>query len=183
MYYKMLFYNSFDNVDPTEQNYLLGVDISVSMTLDNFKNVLTPTECAISLAMVLNKQNPNSFVMGFSDSFINLDITYKDNFQSAINRVYKLGFGSTDCSLPMKYAMQNKLDIDKFVVITDNKTNTGDIHPSRALKQYRSKRKKNSALIVCTTSVSQFSIADPKDPKQLDIVGFSPNVPRIISSI
>jgi 60 kDa SS-A/Ro ribonucleoprotein len=120
--------------------------------------------------------------MGFSNRFIDLGITYKDRLETAANRVYGLGFGGTDCSLPMRYASEKKLDIDKFIVITDSETNSGN-HPSQELIKYRKERNRNAAMVVCATSATKFSIADPKDPKQLDIVGFSPDVPRIISSL
>jgi 60 kDa SS-A/Ro ribonucleoprotein len=180
------FYSCFDNVEPTDETYLLGVDISGSMTWEGssgINGVLTAAECAIALAMVLNKQNENSLIMGFSTRFINLNIRYTDKFETALKRVYGSGFGGTDCSLPMRYATEHKLDVDKFIVITDSETYAGGQHPSEALRDYRNKMKKNSGLIVCATSATQFSIADPKDPKQIDIAGFSPDVPRIINAL
>jgi 60 kDa SS-A/Ro ribonucleoprotein len=177
------FYASFDNIEKTDEVYLLGVDISSSMTLHGNVlgiNGLSAAEAAIALAMSINKQNERSLIMGFSDRFIDLGITYKDKLNESLRRCYKMGFGSTDCSLPMQYAMQKNLNIDKFIVITDNEVNTG-FHPSKELVKYRREFKKNSGMVICATSATRFSIADPKDPKQLDIVGFSPDVPKIIS--
>lgn len=179
------FYATFDNIEPSDDVYLLGVDISGSMTWDgNVFGVqgLTAAEAAIALAMAINKQNERSLIMGFSHKFVDLGITYKDRLETAANRVYQLGFGGTNCSLPMQYALQNKLGIDKFVVITDSETN-GGTHASQELVKYRKAMNKNAGMIVCATSATKFSIADPNDPKQLDIVGFSPDVPRIIASL
>lgn len=179
------FYNSFDNIEPTNENYLLGVDISGSMMSGMVAGIpnFSAAEASVALAMAINKQNQNSLIMGFSHKFVELNITYKTRIADAVRKTQQLGFGNTDCSLPMTYASKNNLDIDKFVVITDNETWSGSIHPSQALQQYRNARHKNAALAVCATSVSQFTIADPKDPKQIDIVGFSPDVPRVISML
>ena len=45
--------------------------------------------------------------------------------------------GGTDCALPMLYAIQNKLEVDVFVVFTDCETRTVSMQPSAALKKYR----------------------------------------------
>lgn len=179
------FYATFDNIEPSDEVYLLGVDISGSMTWDGSVlgvEGLTAAEAAIALAMAINKQNERSLIMGFSHQFIDLGITYKDRLETAANRVYRLVMGGTNCSLPMQYALQRKLNIDKFVVITDNETNSGG-HPSQELVKYRKAMNKNSSMVVCATSATKFSIADPNDPKQLDIVGFSPDVPRVIAAL
>jgi 60 kDa SS-A/Ro ribonucleoprotein len=180
------FYNSFDNIEPTNENYLLGVDISGSMMGSQVAGIpnFSAAEASVALAMAINKQNQNSVIMGFSHKFVELDITYKSRIEDAIRKAQRLGFGATDCALPMVYATQNKLDVDKFVVITDSETYFGaNGHPSQALQHYRNAARKNSGLIVCATTATQFTIADPKDPKQLDVVGFSPDVPRIIASL
>jgi len=179
------FYSSFDSVEPTSDNYLLGVDVSTSMTwvTVNGQPLLTAAEAAVALAMVLNKMNENSLIMGFSHNFIDLNLTWRDDFRELHRKVFNLGFGATNCALPMQYALQNKIPIDKFVIITDNETNTGSIKPTQALSQYRNKMDRNSGLVVCATSVNGFTIADPKDPKQLDICGFSPVVPKIIATL
>ena len=48
--------------------------------------------------------------------------------------------GGTDCALPMVYAKENKLDVDVFIVYTDSETWFGNIHPVKALEQYRKVR-------------------------------------------
>lgn len=58
----------------------------------------------------------------------------------------------------------------------------GKVHPSEALKSYRSwSDRRDAKLIVCGMCATEFSIADPEDPGMLDIAGFDPASPRIIS--
>ena len=96
--------------------------------------------------------------------------------------MYDMPFGSTDCSLPMVWATKNNAKIDVFVIYTDNETNTGRIHPSQALKEYRKKSGINAKLIVVGTASSNFTIADPKDAGMMDVVGFSADTPQVINA-
>ena len=42
-----------------------------------------------------------------------------------------LPFGGTDCALPIKYAIDNGIEVDTFLVITDNETWGGYEHSYR----------------------------------------------------
>jgi 60 kDa SS-A/Ro ribonucleoprotein len=66
-------------------------------------------------------------------------------------------FGSTDCSLPMQYALQRKIMVDVFIVLTDNETYFGSIHPSQALEKYRREVNPGAKLCVCAFAVSGLS--------------------------
>lgn len=90
--------------------------------------------------------------------------------------------GGTDCALPMIYAKNHKLDVDVFIVYTDNETWFGKVHPSEALKQYRQATGIAAKLIVCGMAANQFSIADPDDAGMLDMAGFDSAAPEIIRS-
>jgi 60 kDa SS-A/Ro ribonucleoprotein len=88
-----------------------------------------------------------------------------------------LPMGGTDCALPMRYAKAMKLEVDVFVVITDNETWAGDVHPTQALADYRRTSGIDAKLAVVATTSSGFTIADPTDPRQIDMVGFDANLP------
>jgi 60 kDa SS-A/Ro ribonucleoprotein len=75
------------------------------------------------------------------------------------------------------------MKVDKFVVLTDNETWAGHVHPVQALRDYREKLNPIAKSIVVGTSVSQFSIADPKDGGMLDIAGFDSAAPQIIAQL
>lgn len=178
------FYLSFDNIEPNDKRYLIGVDVSGSMTYGNVAGFnLTPAECAAALSMVINKANQNSLVMGFSHKFIDLNISYKDRLQTVLKKVQHSSFGGTDCALPMTYAKSQGINVDVFAVITDNETYYGQVHPSVALKEYRQRTGIKSSLGVIATAATRFTIADPNDPKQIDISGFSPDIVRVLDSL
>ena len=82
----------------------------------------------------------------------------------------------------MQYAIDNRLDIDVFIVYTDSDTGYSFKDPGDIMKTYRKVMNKPEAkLIVMGMTSNGFSIADPNDKNMLDIVGFDTSVPEMIS--
>ena len=98
-----------------------------------------------------------------------------------ISTVSGLAFGGTDCALPMLYALEAGLEIDTFVIYTDNETWSGSIHPHEALRRYREKTGITARLVVVGMTSTGFSIADSADAGMLDVAGFDAAVPTVIS--
>lgn len=178
------FYQSFQGVETTGKNIMLALDVSASMNnfVTNGATQLTAREAATVMAMVTARREPNSAIFGFDHRFRDLGITSTDTLASACKKTYSPNFGSTNCSLPMQQATNMKWAVDAFAVYTDNETNQGSNHPAQALVQYRNKMNKPQAkLISCGMTVNDVSIADPKDPGMLDVVGFDAAAPRFIA--
>lgn len=177
-----VFYRSFKNVKPVGQKFLLGLDVSGSMDWQISNTNISAREAAVALAMVTSATEKYCRIMGFSDTFMELNVSHNKSLTDNMKKIQSLPFERTDCSLPMVYALKNKLDIDNFIVYTDNETYYGKIHPMDALREYRKKMNKPKAkLIVVAFTASSFTIADPNDPGCLDIAGFDPNIPEIIN--
>lgn len=70
---------------------------------------------------------------------------------------------------------------DAFVVYTDSETWAGEIHPAQALRKYRERTGIAAKLVVVAMTSNGFSIADPDDAGMLDVVGFAPATPQVIS--
>ena len=96
-------------------------------------------------------------------------------------KLVELPFSATDCSLPMVQALQNKEQVDAFVIYTDNETYAGQIHPQVALEQYRAATGINAKLIVVGMTSNCLTIADPKDLNTLNLAGFDTATPRLIN--
>ena len=96
-------------------------------------------------------------------------------------KLVELPFSATDCSLPMVHALQNKEQVDAFVIYTDNETYAGKIHPQVALEQYRAATGIDAKLIVVGMTSNCLTIADPKDMNTLNLAGFDTATPRLIS--
>ncbi|WP_202863549.1 hypothetical protein [Ornithinimicrobium avium] len=92
-----------------------------------------------------------------------------------------LAFGGTDCALPVTHAIEQGLEVDTFVVYTDNETWAGSSHPHQALRTYRERSGIPAKMIVVGMTATGCSIADPSDPGMLDVAGFDSAVPQLIS--
>ena len=176
------FYKSFKNVEPTGKAFLLGVDVSSSMGWHNIGTTnITAAEAAAAMALVIAKTEPKHFVHGFASAFKNLGISPEDDLAQAMRKTKSHNFGRTDCAVPMRYALENRIYVDTFVVLTDNETWCGSVKPVDALNQYRGKVNPNAKLVVVGMTSSGFTIADPNDAGMLDVVGFDANVLPLIS--
>jgi 60 kDa SS-A/Ro ribonucleoprotein len=200
------FYASFAAVEPAGKRTLIALDVSGSMSCGSVAGVpLTPREASAGLALVLASTEPMTHIIGFtgggqawappgakrarvagvgaySRQVSELRISPRMRLDDAVREVSDLPFGRTDCALPMLYALERKLEVDTFVVITDNETWAGDIHPHQALENYRYAMGIDAKLIVLATSASKFTIADPGDAGMLDIAGFDAAVPGLVSA-
>ena len=101
-----------------------------------------------------------------------LPITRSSTLSEAVRVTSDLPFGATDCALPMLDALEQGIEADAFIVLTDNETWAGDVHPSQALRRYRRKTGIPAKLVVAAMTATECSIADPEDAGMLDVVGF-----------
>ncbi len=178
------FYTSFGTVQNSGKRFVLGLDISGSMTCGNIAGIhgLTPNLASTAMAMLTARAEANSHIMGFSHSFRDVGICASDTLEAALKKTQNQSFGGTDCALPMLWALENGVEADVFVIYTDSETYFGKVHPLEALRRYRASMGIDARLVVVGMTATGFSIADPKDAGMMDIVGFDTNAPNIISS-
>ncbi|MAH32716.1 MAG: hypothetical protein CMG78_12035 [Marinobacter sp.] len=199
------FYASFKYVEPTGKNFLLGVDVSGSMYgnkvvgCDNLNAGMAAAVMALSIAKV----EKNNHIMGFSHKLVPLDITPSMRLDSVVRTMRHIEMGGTDCALPMLYATKEKLDVDAFVVFTDNETWYGDVHPYQALDDYRAKTGIDARLVIMAFTATEFTLINrswdnssggywhqrgtgdapnlPKGDNNLDACGLDSAAPKLIS--
>lgn len=177
------FYLAFDNVVPTGKGHYFGIDFSGSMGSPMSGSPLSCREAATALALVGARTEQNYVTYGFDNKMVDLKFTAKDTLATAMAKARNWGGGSTDCSLPMIHAKQLGIkNVGAFVVLTDSETYTGRVQPVQALQDYRKySGQQDARLIVVGMTATKFTIADPKDPYMLDVVGFDTNVPTIMA--
>jgi 60 kDa SS-A/Ro ribonucleoprotein len=194
------FYTAYENVEPTGKRFLLALDVSGSMTHGSVAGVpgLTPRDASAALALVTAATEIRYETVGFyagpsgwasrlrglysrQSGITPLAISPRQRLDDAVRAVSNLPFGGTDCALPMLYALEHEREIDTFVILTDSETWAGDVHPAHALQDYRRASGIDARLVVVGLVSNGFSIADPNDPGQLDIVGFDTATPQLIS--
>lgn len=177
------FYESFDAIEPTGARTLLAIDVSGSMQSGTVAGVpgLTPQIGAAAMAMVTARVEKNWHVVAFDHQLRELPITPRMRLDDVVKLMAHWGGGRTDCAQPMLYAAGNSLDVDCFVAYTDNETWSGAIHPHQALNAYRSKSGVDAKAAVVGMTSTGFTIADPSDAGQLDLVGFDTSAPAILA--
>lgn len=177
------FYRTFETIEPTNKNWLLGLDVSGSMAGGNLGGMnITPAEGVATMAMVTARVEKSTEIYGFTDRFQDLGITPKDTLETAIRKVQLSNFGRTDCAMPIVWAHRKRLKVDAFAIYTDNETYAGLMHPYQALLQYRRDLNPTAKLIVVGMTSTGFSIADPNDAGMLDVVGFNASTPQVMAN-
>ncbi len=177
------FYLAFDLLEPTGARTLIGLDVSGSMATGNIAGIpgLTPRVAAAALAMTHLRSDEHARVMAFSNRFVDLALRREERLSAVMRRTDGHPFQSTDCALPMLYALEQRLAVDVFVIYTDNETWAGAIHPDEALRRYREQTGIPAKLVTAALTSTGFTIADPNDAGMLDVVGFDASAPAVIA--
>lgn len=202
------FYEAFDAVEPSGKRILLAVDVSGSMAAHKCVGIegLTARMGAAAMALVTAATEPLHHIVAFSANQIvtdhygrpnpdyydpynpdvwriePLDISPRQRLADVMETMGRVPAGGTDCALPMLYAQRRGLSVDCFVVLTDNESWAGAIHPTQALREYRRSTGIDAKLVAVGMTATAYSVADPADPGQLDCVGFDTRAPELISA-
>lgn len=192
------FYLAFKAVEPTGKRHLLAIDVSGSMDQGLIAGMvgISPRVGAAAMALTTaNVESEHAFV-GFTDGplpsmwssrnglgsgIVEIPISSRSRLSDVCQHMADIPMGGTDCALPMLWAAQNKIAVDMFCVYTDSETWAGNVHPVRALKDYRQKMGIPAKLVVVGMLANEFTIADPADAGMLDVCGFDTATPAILS--
>ena len=175
---------AFHGLEPIDKNVYIGVDVSGSMTWES--NALMgiphfyPATAAGALSIALKKQCKRSVIRGFSDGMVDLPFTVGMSLSAMQDVMNNVRMGRTDCALPMLDAMREGLHVDTFIILTDDESWYGEVHPVEALAEYRKRYNPNAKLIAVAMSATDYSIADPNDPGMMDVVGFDAAIPQLV---
>jgi 60 kDa SS-A/Ro ribonucleoprotein len=192
------FYAAFASVQPAGKRTLLALDVSGSMTAPVSGLPVTAREVSAALALVTAATEPQTSTVGFTapgasarsgmfrrstglDGIAPLPVSPRQRLDDVLKTISGLPFSGTDCALPMLWATANKVNVDTFVVYTDNETWAGSVHPHQALRGYRDWSGIDARLAVVGLTATDFTIADPADPGMLDIAGFDSALPVLLT--
>jgi 60 kDa SS-A/Ro ribonucleoprotein len=174
---------AFPNVEPAGKRTLLCLDVSGSMGWSNIAGTfIKPSMGSAAMALITAATEKVCHITAFSTQVKPVTgITRKSTLDQAVRAAASITMGGTDCSAPMRYAQQEGIECDTFVVYTDSETWAGNIHPSQALVQYRQRTGIPAKLVVVGMVSNGFTIADPNDAGMLDVVGFDTAAPGMIN--
>ena len=183
------FYAAFKNVKSSGKRHLLALDVSGSMGATIANSNLSAREASVAMAMITASVEEDWSIVGFTSgrrmswesALSSIDVSPRRRLDDNVREISHLPFGGTDCALPMLYAKKKNLEVDQFVIYTDNETWAGKVHPHQALRQYRDASGIDAKLIVVGMTSTGFSIADPTDSGMLDVVGFDATAPALMA--
>lgn len=176
------FHGAFKYITPSNKRTLIGLDVSGSMLGGECGGFAgAPAEAGAAIAMTVARTEPYYAVMGFSTTFVDLGISPGMRLDSVLRVTSNLPFSGTNIALPMEWALKNKVEVETFIVITDNETWAGRTHPFQALKKYRQEMGIDARLAVMGMTPTDFTVADPSDQGMMDFVGMDSNTPRVLA--
>ncbi len=174
------FYKAFKNVTPSGKNVLVGIDLSGSMAGKNVNNSrLSASQVSAAMALMLAATEPNYEFLGFCGHPVEaLKISKRMTLGEVTEHVRSVQGGSTDGSVPLSWALKNKIKVDAFVNYTDNETWCGEQKVFQALKEYRKSMGIEAKMITMATTGTGYGVGETKDEGSLDIVGFDSSAPQ-----
>ena len=172
---------SFHNVVPTGKRFILGIDVSGSMSSLIDGSPIRVCEAAAAMAMITVRTEPQCYTFGFADQFRDLGITAKDSLNDVLRKTRHANFGTTDCAVPIRWARANKVKADAVLCYTDNETYAGPTHAKTELQAYRKEIGPLKLGFVAFTA-TEASVVDPKDEGSMNFVGLDASLPQAINA-
>lgn len=176
------FYAAFHNVKPTGKRFILGIDVSGSMTGQIQGSNITSAEAAAAMAMVTARTEAEYEIMGFDHGLRDLKITARDSLADVLRKTGINNGGGTDCSLPVKYCLERKLKVDATLIYTDNETWHGPEHSATVLTKYRREIGVPMKLGLVAFTATDGTVADSSDPGSMNFVGLDASLPQAIAA-
>ncbi len=174
---------AFKNVEPANKRTLIALDVSGSMGWDSPAGLvgMTAREASAAMMQVTLCTEPKVHVVAFTSKVTPLDVSTKDSLEALIARVSYRPLGSTDVGAAIQYAISKNLEVDTFVIYTDNETYYGPVHVHKLLEKYRRQSGIQARLIVVGMTATPYSVVDDEDPNSLNVVGFDLAAPGVIA--
>lgn len=172
-------YESSIKTSEIKERTLIGVDVSGSMNHEVAGQVLNAAELSNVLAYTYKKISPTMVdLVGFDTKIRDLPYSIKDSVFEVVKKSPR--GGGTDCSLPIKYALNNNIKYDKIIILTDSETWAGKEHSFELLNQYR--KTNPDVKIIEVAMVANGLASFPDDEKLLRVVGFDSGVLNLINN-
>jgi 60 kDa SS-A/Ro ribonucleoprotein len=179
------FYLAYAAVEPTGKKTLLAVDCSSSVACLSGISSLSVREIEAAMALVTLNTEPNAEILGFTDKPYDLHIRPEWRIDQVASIMAKKPAGETFCSVPIRWARDQRKDFAAFVMYTDAQTSdgrSGTMSFNEHVRSYRQHGNRDTRVVVVAAASNSFSLNDPKDRLALDVAGFSAEVPAVISA-
>jgi len=178
---------AFETCEPANRRFRLGVDVSGSMTTHKISGSIV-TSCAsaaTAVALVINKFEPLCDFALFSETLMRVNIDSELTLLECERKMFDEfgGFGAaTNIGSVIQTAIDENVAFDCFLILSDMELNMG-YHPMELIEEYRRRTGIPAKVIACNMKNTRRTVVDTpdNDPYCLDIVGFDPACPELIS--
>jgi 60 kDa SS-A/Ro ribonucleoprotein len=175
------FYVAYGNVEPTGKRWLLGLDVSGSMQGSTVNNsILSCAEACGAMALVTAAVENDPVFVAFNTEATGLPISKRQRLDDVVKLIHSMG-GVTDCSAPIRYALEKRLKVDVIAIYTDGETWAGSSHSAEVLREYRKRINPDVKLINVAMTATQMTVGDPTDKNSLEVVGFDPSAVNVMN--
>lgn len=171
---------SFSAVEPLNRRVVIGIDKSGSMSWSSPMAGLTAFHACLALATWYKRSEDECHILLF-DTRAQLVNVSKNVTWSEMMRIENPA-GATDLSAPLRWITKNGVDPELIVTMTDNETWAGREHYVEELARIRKRANHPVANVIAAVTATDSTVADPKDPHHLEVVGFDPTVPEAIAA-
>ncbi|MDP9354178.1 MAG: TROVE domain-containing protein [Chloroflexota bacterium] len=193
------FYAAFENVAPTGKRIRLALDVSGSMDGTTVAGLpfLSAREASAVMALVTARIEPDHEIVAYGHTLVPVTVSPRQRLDDVLRTLRAIPMGGTYCALPIREALRSGAKVDAFVSYTDSETWDGnapatawmrgqgwDVPDQTAasyLRDYREATGLPARHVVVGMCSNGFSLADPADPGQLDVVGFDATAPAAIA--
>jgi len=169
---------AFDNVGPTNKRILVGIDISGSMGKPCMGTPIPTNLAAAAMALTIARLEPYADVVQF-DTRVQKQLAITK--RSSVSSLESTHGGGTDVASPVIWAAEHNYPYDAFIILTDDETWAGKMHPQQAIESYRRQTGLPTKLICCSMAANNVSVVDPKDPLSLGVCGLDASIPGVIA--
>ncbi|XP_061098490.1 60 kDa SS-A/Ro ribonucleoprotein [Conger conger] len=177
------FYKCFLNVEATGKRFVVGVDVSAPMNATGLGSPVDAVTTAAAMSMVVVRTEVDSQILVFSEGAVSpCPVTAHMSLTEVTEELVKIPSLSTDCALPVLWATETGKAADVFIILTNNDTWFGKIHPVEALQMHRQKLGVFSKLIVCGLTSNSLGVADPDDRGMLEVCGFDSGALEVLNN-
>jgi 60 kDa SS-A/Ro ribonucleoprotein len=176
---------SFGAVEPSGRRLLVAVDSSASMSkwsrvTSGGSALGTAYEVANTMAVMLARIEGASVHVIEADTSVHASKVTPHTTLRELVRWRSSGRG-TDMSLPFSWALDRRLDVAGFVILTDGETWAGKWHAAQAFDAYRRSVNPAARVVVVAMTATGQLIADPSDDGVLGVAGLDGALPKLIT--
>ncbi|KAE9547126.1 hypothetical protein FO519_009661, partial [Halicephalobus sp. NKZ332] len=138
---------------------------------------------ASAMGFVLLKTEEKTEFIFFNKSVESVTLEKNISLYKMENFVFNIPGTKSDCSIPFKWALENKKAFDVFVIFTDSENSSEDLRPFEAVQEYRKQMNlPKTKVVVVGMAANKKTLKNPDDNQMLDIVGFDVSILEIIKN-